>query len=217
MPLTGEFRDAVPQGEVDPADEVLNLDDELTVLLAASAEPAPGIPSQSRGQPQSHRRPPRLLSKENWLKTTSFVLACLTTLVVISVSIFGAVVSYGRLEEAASEASTPGVAECWPLLLFAPWLVAYFTILRATLHRKRALRAWALVVLCAALAVGLCVSEAPKTLVGVAVAALPPLAALACFSQYMGQLALTRPPQSRRSNAAHRPRSAQGNGGAKVL
>jgi hypothetical protein len=100
------------------------------------------------------------------------------------------------------------------MLVFAPWLIASLTILRATLHRRRVVHAWLLVTFFTALAASLCISEAPKTMTGILVAALPPAAALACFCQCMGQLTLTRPPQSRRrSDPAHRavpdPRSGE--------
>ncbi|MGW8374782.1 DUF2637 domain-containing protein [Streptomyces sp. ODS28] len=215
----------------DPAEELLYLDDELAELLAASAADAVGgaggvgpdgavgdigdtadVPRPS-APPSSHRRPPRLLSKQNWLRGASIGLALLTSVVVIAVSVFGAVVSYSPLEHAAAQAAPPEVARCWPLLIFAPWLVAYFTILRATLHRRRAVRAWLLVVFCVALAAALCVSEAPQTLTGVLVSGLPPVAALACFAQHMGQLSLTRPPRSHRTPPAHRHRPDPGNGG----
>ncbi|MET9520592.1 hypothetical protein [Streptomyces sp. NPDC002994] len=48
----------------------------------------------------------------------------------------------------------------------------------------------------------LCVAQAPRTPVDAAAAALPSLAALACFQQLVRQITLTRPP--RQANPRHR-------------
>lgn len=42
---------------------------------------------------------------------------------------------------------SPGVLAWWPLLVYGPWLVASLSVLRAALHRRRAVHSWAVVLL----------------------------------------------------------------------
>ncbi|WP_344494196.1 DUF2637 domain-containing protein [Streptomyces enissocaesilis] len=129
-------------------------------------------------------------------------MATLTAFVVTAVSVLGAMVSYDPLRHLAASGVAPGLVHGWPLLVFGPWLVACLTVLRAALHRRRALQAWVVVVLFTAIAITLSVTQAPRTLPGTAVAALPPAAALACFHQFIRQITLTRSVLARA--AAHR-------------
>lgn len=177
----------------------LNLDEELAQFMRASApeavpvQPDPPFPRIGSHQHRK-RRAPRFHRPANWswVRVLSFGLAALTAVIVAMVSAFGAVVSYNPLRVIAASAVPGDLAQCWPLLIFGPWLVASLSVLRATLHHRPAQQSWALVVLFSTLAAVLCVSHAAKTLSGISVACLPPITALTCFHQLVKQMTLTR-------------------------
>jgi hypothetical protein len=171
---------------------------------AAPAEPAPGERMQRlqditeelppvREVPRRHRkvrarRAPRLL------RTTSFLVATLTAVIACAVSLLSGMVAYDPLRLVAVSPGERGLRTWWPLLVYGPWLVASLSVLRAALHQRRAAHSWCVVLVFSCVAVLLCVAQAPRTVLGIAAAALPGLAALACFQQVVRQITLTRPP-----------------------
>ncbi|MFF8833300.1 DUF2637 domain-containing protein [Streptomyces sp. NPDC015131] len=159
----------------------------------------------------SHRRvrPPRK-PFISLLRTVSILIAALTAVIVSMVSVYGGMVAYAPLlRNATQPGASAGVVRWWPLLVYGPWLVASLSILRAAFHRRRATHSWCAVLLFSSLAVLLCVAQAPRTPLGATAAALPAVAALACFQQLVRQITLTRPPRQaapRHRNAAPPPR-----------
>ncbi|MFH0241070.1 DUF2637 domain-containing protein [Streptomyces sp. HK10] len=127
------------------------------------------------------------------LHVFSYAVAALTAGIVAMVSVLGGLVSYDPLRLLAGPAVPADLARWWPLLIYGPWLAGSLSILRATVLRRRVRHSWAVVILFSAVAVVLCVAHAPKTLTGVAAAGLPPITALACFHQLVGQITLTQP------------------------
>ncbi|WFB11479.1 DUF2637 domain-containing protein [Streptomyces sp. LX-29] len=104
-------------------------------------------------------------------------------------------ISYGPLRFVASPSTSRELVDWWPVLVYGPWLVASLSVLRAALHRRRPGSSWAVVVLFSAIAVFLCIAHAPRTVPGIAVAALPAVAALLSFHQLVRQITLTSPPR----------------------
>lgn len=129
-----------------------------------------------------------------WLQTGSFVIVAFVAVIVAMVSVFGGMVAYGPLQNISSGTKT-GMIPQWPLLVYGPWMVASLSILRTALHRRRALHSWFIVLLFSFVAIMLCVAQADRTLTGMAGAALPALASLACFQQLVRQITLTLPPR----------------------
>ncbi|MCG3041352.1 DUF2637 domain-containing protein [Streptomyces fenghuangensis] len=127
------------------------------------------------------------------LHVFSYAVAALTAGIVAMVSVLGGLVSYDPLRLLAGPTVPADLARWWPLLIYGPWLTGSLSILRATVLRRRVRHSWAVVILFSAVAVVLCVAHAPKTLTGVAAAGLPPITALACFHQLVGQITLTQP------------------------
>ncbi|MFF8288681.1 DUF2637 domain-containing protein [Streptomyces sp. NPDC016309] len=165
-----------------------------------TAEPAP-LPRPSAGR----RRAPRKRRVITLLRTGSVLIAALTAVIVAMVGVYGGVIAYGPLLRNASQPGTSAaVVRWWPLLVYGPWLVASLSILRAAFHRRRATHSWFAVLLFSTVAVLLCVAQAPRTPLDALAAALPALAALACFQQLVRQITLTRPPRQ----AAPRHRDA---------
>jgi hypothetical protein len=133
-----------------------------------------------------------------WLQTLSYLIAAVASVIVSMVSVFGGMVAYEPLQHVAPGARGATV-HAWPLLIYGPWMVASLSILRTALHQRRAMHSWFVVLLFSSLAVVLCVAEAERTFTGVAAAALPAVASLACFQQLVRQITLTRPPRQRTS------------------
>ncbi|MFI2432292.1 hypothetical protein [Streptomyces sp. NPDC018693] len=156
--------------------------------------PAAGAVTMPPG-PSRHRRVRRPGKLASSMRTSSFLVAAVASIVVAMVSVFSGIVAYDPLcDVATGNLSRSSVDRWWPLLIYGPWMVASLSILRAALHRRRAAHAWCSVLFFSAVAVALCVVEAPRTFPAAAAAALPAIAALTCFHQLVRQITLTRPP-----------------------
>ncbi|MEU3897227.1 hypothetical protein [Streptomyces sp. NPDC045251] len=186
---------------------------------ASALAPAPGTPLSNlqeitaelpplRETPTSHRRVRRRVSR---LRAASLFVAALAAVIAASVSLFGGMVAYEPLRLAAVTRTRGSVVSWWPLLVYGPWLVASLAVLRSALHQRRAVHSWAVVLLFSAIAMLLCVAQAPRTLSDAAAAALPGLASLVCFQQIVRQITLTRPPR-RAVVPRHRQRDTSGPG-----
>ncbi|WKX73472.1 DUF2637 domain-containing protein [Streptomyces sp. XD-27] len=195
----------MPLPDPETLDSRWDLEGDLARLLQASAEepgPAaepmtpstPGPVPHARGRGRRRRVRIRLPSLP-WFQLISLIFAAITAVIVAMLSVLGGMISYGPLRFLASPSTTDSLADWWPLLVYGPWLVASLSVLRAALHQHGAGHSWAVVVLFSAIAVFLCVAHAPKTLPGIAVAALPPVSALVAFHQLVRQITLTSPPR----------------------
>ncbi|MFJ4278757.1 hypothetical protein [Streptomyces massasporeus] len=151
--------------------------------------------------PRRHRKV-RTRKPPGVLRTTSFLVAALAAVIGLAVSLLSGMVAYDPLRLVAVSPAARGLRHWWPLLVYGPWLVGSLSVLRAALHQRRAVHSWCVVLVFSSIAVLLCVVQAPRTVLGTAAAALPGLAALACFQQVVRQITLTRPPM--RSAPRHR-------------
>ncbi|MDH2387741.1 DUF2637 domain-containing protein [Streptomyces sp. HNM0663] len=158
-----------------------------------------------RVAPTSHRKL-RERRRPSGVRTLSCLIAALVAVITSMVSVFGGMATYEPLRLAAVLTSQNSAVSWWPLLVYGPWLVAALSILRAALHRCRAVHSWAVVLLFSSAAVFLCVVQSHGTATDVAAAALPTCAALACFQQLVRQIRLTRP--HHRTRPRHRSRLA---------
>ncbi|MFB9454858.1 DUF2637 domain-containing protein [Streptomyces antimycoticus] len=155
--------------------------------------PAPS-PTHVRGRGKRRRVRFRLPTLP-WLHVISLIFAAVTTVIVAMLSVLGGMISYRPLRYLASPSTSESMAAWWPLLVYGPWLVASLSVLRAALHRRGAAHSWAVVVLFSTIAVFLCVAHAPRNAPSMAVAGLPPVAALVSFHQLVRQITLTSPPR----------------------
>lgn len=164
----------------------------LADMLGESAEETDGgwpVAASPRRRPRRHRHSLPLL------RTTSFMIAALAAVIVAMVSVFGGIVAYNPLRIVSTAGAPVAPHAWWPMLVFGPWAVASLSILRAALLQRRAAHSWATALFFSAIAVGLCVAQAPQTGIGWCTAALPPVAALTSFQQLVRQITLTRPPR----------------------
>ncbi|MFF5983684.1 hypothetical protein ACFY78_33080 [Streptomyces olindensis] len=172
--------------------------------VAAEPAPAPGAHMKRlqditeelppvRDVPRRHRKI-RTRRAPGLLRTTSFLVAALAAVIASAVSLLSGMVAYDPLRLVAASPAERNLRTWWPLLVYGPWLVASLSVLRAALHQRRAAHSWCVVLVFSCVAVLLCVVQAPRTVLGTAAAALPGLAALACFQQVVRQITLTRPP-----------------------
>jgi hypothetical protein len=183
-----------PDAYWDPAEELASLLQGTTPVGQTATvppprtEPAPGV--DFAGTTHRKRRVQRNHIK--WMRAGSFVIAAFVSVLVAMVSVFGGIAAYGPLRNA-----TPGVnggmIAWWPLLVYGPWMAASLSILRNALHQRRAVHSWCIVVLFSSVAMILCVAQADRTVTGIAGAALPAFASLACFQQLIRQITLTLP------------------------
>ncbi|WP_336317905.1 DUF2637 domain-containing protein [Streptomyces lavendofoliae] len=165
---------------------------QITAELAPLRHPSP-----------SHRRTPPKRRAVTLLRGGSLLIAALTAVIAPMVSVYGGMVTYEPLlRNAVRPGASAGVVRWWPLLVHGPWLVASLSILSAAFHRRRATHSWSAVLLFSTIATMLCVAQAPRTPLHATAAALPAVAALACFQQLVRQITLTRPP--RRTTPRHR-------------
>ncbi|MFI6933199.1 DUF2637 domain-containing protein [Streptomyces sp. NPDC050287] len=232
---TGRHRGSVDALHPGPLDQGWDPVEELTYLLqdAVAAEPEAHVPPP-RGEPTSgagaavagdpmdnlveitaelppirrpaagHRKVRVRKLRFTWLQTVSFVLVAFAAVIVAMVSVFGGMAAYEPLRRIAPGAQN-GTAGWWPLLVYGPWMVSSLSILRTALHQRRAVHSWFVVLLFSSVATMLCVAQADRTFTGIAAAALPAVASLACFQQLVRQITLTRPP--RQSTSRHRQRA----------
>ncbi|MGW4669312.1 DUF2637 domain-containing protein [Streptomyces sp. NPDC004324] len=214
--------DALQEPGWDPVEELTYLlQDAVAAEQAATVPPPrgestrhddfPGDPTDApeewagerrsvRPSTTGHRKVRVRRSRFSWLTTVSFVIAALAAVIVSMVSVFGGMVAYAPLRRIAS-GTRSGLGPWWPLLVYGPWMVASLSVLRAALHRRRAVHSWYVVVLFTFVAVMFCVIDAHKSVTGVAAAVVPALASLTCFQQLVRQITLTRPPRQRTSRS----------------
>lgn len=173
-------------------------------LVQITAE-LPPVKAASPG----HRKTPE--RRRDKLLTLSYCIAAVATVIASTVSVFGGLIAYDPLLSVASGSTHSSVASWWPLLIFGPWLVASLSVLRHALHHRRSFHSWCVVLVFSAVAMALCVAQAPNDLMGRAAAALPSFASLACFQQLVRQITLTRPP--RRPLRRHRLQPTEASAG----
>ncbi|MBC9727699.1 DUF2637 domain-containing protein [Streptomyces sp. TRM68367] len=173
-----------------------HLDQELARLLTIeqpSQEPAatqPLIPVQ-RPSHRSNRR--QLRANSHFLDggqriTHVTILIAVITLCAVCMLGWSISYSYRQLCAIASSVLPPHLARCWPLTVYGPWFVAALSILRATVQRRSTRRSWCVLLCASAVAAGLCVSYSTGSLLAFVLVGIPPITALVCFWELVGQV-----------------------------
>ncbi|WP_327323682.1 DUF2637 domain-containing protein [Streptomyces sp. NBC_01210] len=179
-------------------------DVELTQLLQETPDPVELPPPAMDLRrpptigPSCHRRRPMHKVKPRAWKlvrnqSLNYAIATVSVVIIAVVSVLGCLLTHEILRHAAAPGAAYSLSPWWPALVYGPWTVASLSILRATLHRRRAPHAWAIALFFCVLAALTCIAAAPRTLSGAGVAALPAIATMACFHQLVRHITLTRP------------------------
>jgi hypothetical protein len=137
--------------------------------------------SRRRPRPGAHffARNPRIVPVALLITTLA---VCALTMLFWSVSY-----SYIQLRDIALLVVSEHLARWWPLTVYGPWLLAGLSILRASVQQRTARRSWAVMLLASGTAVALCIGQSPGSLLAMAIVGIPPITALVCFRELVGQ------------------------------
>lgn len=185
--------DSFPEPPSDDTRTQWDVDAEFEHLfkpLAPEAAAPLGTPSAPPRIDRRRRRP--RLGRMRGPTGLGVVFAVITAAVTGSISVLGAMVSYGPLHQLASP-TAHGLAGSWPLLVYGPWVAGCLSILHAAAHRRPGRAGWFAVVLFSGIAMALCMAHAPRTLIASTTAGLPPFSALIGFLLLSRQITLLRP------------------------
>ncbi|MEU2352445.1 DUF2637 domain-containing protein [Streptomyces misionensis] len=173
--------------------------EELAQMLsgASAANPSPAPP---HGR-SSHRKNRRRIRTEPGTprdnQRSAHVTLLIATISVCAICMLGwsFSYSYAQLRATASSVLPMRLARWWPLTVYGPWLVAALSILRATVQSRSSRRSWGVLLGASAMAVGLCVSHAAHSPLALVIFGIPPITALVCFWEIVGQVSskVTRP------------------------
>ncbi|MGW1004846.1 DUF2637 domain-containing protein [Streptomyces sp. NPDC002520] len=186
-----------PAPEASPWD----LDEELAHMLsgatrAAAAAPSP-VPNAGPASPErsshrkiSRRRPPAESHLLDGGQRITHVTVLIASIGVAAVSLLTWAISYsyGQLHTIAETVLPANLAQWWPLTVYGPWFVAALSILRATVQRRSAHRSWGVILTASGVAVALCVSHASQAILTFVMLGIPPITALVCFWELVGQV-----------------------------
>ncbi|OLZ68622.1 hypothetical protein AV521_21090 [Streptomyces sp. IMTB 2501] len=166
--------------------------EELAQMLSAASAAEPEVPSPPHER-SSHRRTRQRLRAESRSHDSNrgtHVTILIATISVCAVCMLGwsFSYSYAQLRATAGSVLPARLAEWWPLTVYGPWLVAALSILRATVQNRSARRSWGVVLGASAMAVALCVSHSPHSLLSWIIFGIPPITALVCFWEIVGQV-----------------------------
>ncbi|MFJ3229713.1 DUF2637 domain-containing protein [Streptomyces sp. NPDC086787] len=185
-----------------------DLDEELAQMLATAPVPEPVHEPAPRPDHRSGRR--RLRAESQLLDGGGRALH--VTLLIAAILVCAACMlgwsiaySYGQLHGIASSVLPPELARWWPLMVYGPWFVAALSIVRATVQRRRTWRSWCVMLTASAMAVALSVSHASHSPLAYVMVGLPPITALVCFWELVGQVSS----RSRPRHAAHSSRGPE--------
>lgn len=169
-------------------------DVELAEMLERESFPDPHPPQHLRADLHdslmSHRRhqptPHNGSTRRNFSLVTILVAAIvLCALIMLSWSIS---YSYSQLRATSSLAMSDEAARWWPMMLYGPWIVAALSIMRSSTQQRSARSSWAVIVAASGVAVVLCIGNSTESFLMMAIAGIPPITALACFQELVGQL-----------------------------
>lgn len=197
---------SVPEADIapndwDPVEELAQMLATPTSVrpVAAPLVPPPRRSGRRRLRPESHLLDGgrRVTHITLLIATVSLCAGCMLA--------WSVCYSYGQLREIASSVLPARVAQYWPLTVYGPWFVAALSVLRATAQRRSAWRSWCIVLAASAMAVVLCVSHSSHALLSLVIFGIPPVTALVCFWELVGQIAIRSRPRHATHNVPPKP------------
>ncbi|WP_307835317.1 DUF2637 domain-containing protein [Streptomyces adelaidensis] len=191
----------------DPAEELAQLLSTAAEVVP-DADPLDGPPrrrSRRRGRTESHSGDDR--------RRITHVTILIVMIAVCAVAMLGWSIaySYDQLRTAASSVLPARLAGWWPLTVYGPWFVAALSILRATVQNRTAVRSWCVILAASAMAVALSVTHSSHTLLSLVIVGIPPITALVCFWELVGQVpSKIRPRHALHAQKHSKPRNPYG-------
>ncbi|MEU6066131.1 MULTISPECIES: DUF2637 domain-containing protein [Streptomyces] len=185
-----------------------DLDEELAQMLStATSQDSTHIPLD-RPHRRSSRR--RLRADSHFLdggQRVTHVTILIAAILVCAACMLGWSIaySYGQLHGIASSVLPPKLARWWPLMVYGPWFVAALSIVRATVQRRDTRRSWCVMLAASAMAVALSISHSSRSHLAFVMVGLPPVTALVCFWELVGQVSSGCRPR----HAAHAQRRSK--------
>lgn len=174
------------------------LEEELAEMLAAASGPGqpaePDVPPLSRSD-RRRMRPKRQFLVAGKRVTQVTVLFAAIAVCAACLLAWSVTYTYGQLRTIAELVLPAQLAQWWPLTVYGPWFVAALSILRATVQHQPASRSWGVLLVASGMAVALCVSHSSHSVLAFVTLGFPPITALVCFWELVGQV-----------SAKHRPR-----------
>lgn len=121
--------------------------------------------------------------------TTNRIISILTALLVFLLAVGAFVLSYSVLRDLAADYGlNDWQAYIWPLMIDAALVVCSLAVLRANLHRERAVYPWLLVALYSLATIAFNVIHAPDNLIARLVAVVAPISLLLSFELFVSML-----------------------------
>ncbi|MFF4347602.1 DUF2637 domain-containing protein [Streptomyces sp. NPDC001530] len=188
----------IPSNGWDPAEE-------LAEMLYGATDvdpPAPLLDRDGRTRHRINRRRPRPGSRFLAERRRIIPVAILVTIIsACSAAMLGWSISYSynQLFAIALLVEPRELAQWWPLTVYGPWFVAGLSIMRACLQNRPAGRSWAVMLISSGTAVVLCSGHSANSALAMVIFGIPPITALVCFRELVGQLSSPPP----RRHAAH--------------
>ncbi|MET9736058.1 DUF2637 domain-containing protein [Streptomyces sp. NPDC006458] len=182
-------------------------DEELAAMLYPASTSRQPAPHDSLDQPLHRVDRRRMRHKPHFPAgrriTTGTVL--ITAIAVCAACLLGWSVAYtyGQLRTIAEGMLPDKMAQWWPLAVYGPWFVAALSILRATVQHRRAHRSWGVLLTSSATAAALSVGHSSRSLMAFVMFGIPPVTALVCFWELIGQISA----KCRTRQGAHAQRS----------
>ncbi|MEJ8670378.1 DUF2637 domain-containing protein [Streptomyces sp. MS1.AVA.1] len=190
--------------------QMLNTTQGIDLSAASVPAPAPTPPPAHRDRPPPrpvHRKRPQpsnnILAGNPKIFTVG-VLVTLITLCAVTMLTWSISYSYDQLRSIALLVVSPNLAHWWPLTVYGPWLLAGLSILRASVQRRTARRSWAVMLISSGTAVALCIGQSAHSLLAMVVVGIPPITALVCFRELVGQFS-SRPGPRHAADAMNGP------------
>lgn len=176
----------------DPVEELAQI---LSTPTSVSPVATPlDIPSPRRSSRRRLRQDSHLLDGGRRVTHITLLIATVSLCAVCMLG-WSVCYSYGQLREIASSVLPTRLAQCWPLMVYGPWFVAALSVVRATAQRRSARRSWCVVLAASAMAVALCVSHSSHALLSLVIFGIPPVTALVCFWELVGQISTKSRPR----------------------
>ncbi|BBC34948.1 hypothetical protein SGFS_062420 [Streptomyces graminofaciens] len=191
QPLDTQHLCYIPDQRALPED--WDLDEELAQILytpqGVGLVPPPPDSHRRPRRPASRRRPRsgvHVFAGKSRIVTVAFLIATIT-MCAVAMLYWSISYSYNQLHTIALIVVSEKMARWWPFTVYGPWLVAGLSIVRASVQNRTARRSWAVMLISSGTAAALCIGQSPSSLLAMVVAGFPPITALVCFRELIGQ------------------------------